>query len=116
MVLKIQIKLNRKYNLNKKKLKHGNFYILRYIVFIICSIASSNSFISVDFPILDKLYISYPEPYQQAVVWPSYPQPTMQAPHLLMPSMAQQMQPPPLTPMQLLSSDYLGSATLHQVK
>ncbi|KAG4072064.1 hypothetical protein HA402_015563 [Bradysia odoriphaga] len=65
---------------------------------------------------LDKLYISYPEPFQQAVVWPSYQQ-QMQTPHLLMPPMAplsQQMQPPPLAPIQLLGSDYLGGATLHQ--
>lgn len=63
------------------------------------------------------MYISYPEPFQQAVVWPSYPQ-QLQTPHLLMPPMApltQQMQPPPLTPIQLLGTDYLGGATLHQV-
>lgn len=63
------------------------------------------------------MYISYPEPFQQAVVWPSYPQ-QLQTPHLLMPPMAplaQQMQPPPLTPIQLLGTDYLSGATLHQV-
>lgn len=29
--------------------------------------------------------------------------------------LAQQMQPPPLTPIQLLGTDYLSGATLHQV-
>ncbi|KAJ6629261.1 Protein winged eye [Pseudolycoriella hygida] len=56
------------------------------------------------------------EPFQQAVVWPSYSQ-QLQTPHLLMPPMApltQQMQPPPLTPIQLLGTDYLSGATLHQ--
>lgn len=70
---------------------------------------------SVNF-IIDKLYISYPEPFPQAVVWPSYPQQALHSnQHLLMPSMAAQIQPPPLTPLQLLGTDYMGSTTLHQV-
>uniref|UniRef100_A0A182J8R4 Uncharacterized protein n=1 Tax=Anopheles atroparvus TaxID=41427 RepID=A0A182J8R4_ANOAO len=59
------------------------------------------------------------EPFQQAVVWPSYPQSTaaMQPPHLLLPQLPQQqLQPPPLAPLQVLNSDYLSTAstTLHQ--
>lgn len=66
----------------------------------------------------DKFFISYSsEPFQQAVVWPTYTQPqtTIQtAPHLLMPPMA--AQPPPLAPLLLGTSDYLSaSTTLHQV-
>lgn len=65
----------------------------------------------------DKFFISYPaEPFQQAVVWPTYTQPqtTIQAaPHLLMPPMATAQPPPPLL---LGASDYLSSnTTLHQV-
>ncbi|XP_055643435.1 protein winged eye isoform X3 [Toxorhynchites rutilus septentrionalis] len=69
---------------------------------------------------LDKIYISCVEPFQQAVVWPSYPQSaaTLQPPHLLLPQIPQQqLQPPPLAPLQMLSSDYLttaSSTTLHQ--
>uniref|UniRef100_A0A182VY81 BAH domain-containing protein n=1 Tax=Anopheles minimus TaxID=112268 RepID=A0A182VY81_9DIPT len=59
------------------------------------------------------------EPFQQAVVWPSYPQSTasLQSQHLLLPQLPpQQLQPPPLAPLQMLSSDYLSTAstTLHQ--
>lgn len=69
------------------------------------------------YPELDKLFLSYPsEPFQQAVVWPTYTQPqtTMQAtPHLLMPPLAAAQPPPPLL---LGASDYLASnTTLHQV-
>ncbi|XP_052903355.1 protein winged eye [Anopheles moucheti] len=69
--------------------------------------------------LLDKIYISCIEPFQQAVVWPSYPQSTasLQSPHLLLPQLPpQQLQPPPLAPLQMLSSDYLSTAstTLHQ--
>ncbi|XP_058446655.1 protein winged eye isoform X3 [Malaya genurostris] len=70
---------------------------------------------------LDKIYISCVEPFQQTVVWPSYPQTTaaIQPPHLLLPQITQQqLQPPPLAPLQMLSSDYLATAsstTLHQV-
>lgn len=73
---------------------------------------------------LDKFFINCPtylsEPFQQAVVWPnSYTQPqtTLQStPHLLMPTLPQQMQPPPLAPLLLGTSEYLSaSATLHQV-
>ncbi|XP_058823664.1 protein winged eye isoform X3 [Topomyia yanbarensis] len=69
---------------------------------------------------LDKIYISCVEPFQQTVVWPSYPQTTaaIQPPHLLLPQITQQqLQPPPLAPLQMLSSDYLATAsstTLHQ--
>ncbi|XP_053696317.1 protein winged eye isoform X2 [Sabethes cyaneus] len=69
---------------------------------------------------LDKIYISCVEPFQQTVVWPSYPQTTaaIQPPHLLLPQITQQqLQPPPLAPLQMLSSDYLttaSSTTLHQ--
>uniref|UniRef100_A0A1Q3FIA0 Putative phd finger transcription factor n=1 Tax=Culex tarsalis TaxID=7177 RepID=A0A1Q3FIA0_CULTA len=65
------------------------------------------------------------EPFQQTVLWPSYPQSTaIQPPHLLLPQIPQQqqqpqqqqLQPPPLAPLQMLSSDYLtSSTTLHQV-
>ncbi|XP_021705232.1 flocculation protein FLO11-like isoform X2 [Aedes aegypti] len=60
------------------------------------------------------------EPFPQTVVWPSYPQSTaaIQPPHLLLPQIPQQqLQPPPLAPLQMLSSDYLATAsstTLHQ--
>ncbi|XP_053667558.1 protein winged eye [Anopheles marshallii] len=69
--------------------------------------------------LLDKIYISCIEPFQQAVVWPSYPQSTasLQSQHLLLPQLPpQQLQPPPLAPLQMLSSDYLSTAstTLHQ--
>lgn len=53
----------------------------------------------------------FAEQLQQAVVWPSYPQPSS---HVLLPPLP----PPPLAPLQLLSSassDYLAtSTTLHQ--
>uniref|UniRef100_A0A1B0CBB3 Putative bah domain protein n=1 Tax=Lutzomyia longipalpis TaxID=7200 RepID=A0A1B0CBB3_LUTLO len=58
------------------------------------------------------------EPFQQAVVWPSYPQTAaIQPPHVLIPPIAQPLhQPPPLAPLQLIGSDYLAaSTTLHQV-
>ncbi|XP_058130076.1 protein winged eye [Anopheles ziemanni] len=67
--------------------------------------------------LLDKIYISCIEPFQQALVWPSYPQSAaaMQPPHLLLPQLPQQqLQPPPLAPLQVLNSDYLSSTTLHQ--
>lgn len=58
------------------------------------------------------------EPYQQAVVWPTYSQTQTTLPsaqHLLMPPLtAHQIQPPPLAPLLLGSSDYLASATMHQ--
>ncbi|XP_059621310.1 protein winged eye isoform X2 [Phlebotomus argentipes] len=57
------------------------------------------------------------EPFQQAVVWPSYSQTAaIQPPHVLIPPIAQPMhQPPPLAPLQLIGSDYLAaSTTLHQ--
>lgn len=59
------------------------------------------------------------EPFQQAVVWPTYTQPqtTVSAtPHLLMPPLTtHQMHPPPLAPLLLGSSDYLAaSTTMHQ--
>ncbi|XP_055676590.1 protein winged eye isoform X2 [Lutzomyia longipalpis] len=57
------------------------------------------------------------EPFQQAVVWPSYPQTAaIQPPHVLIPPIAQPLhQPPPLAPLQLIGSDYLAaSTTLHQ--
>lgn len=73
----------------------------------------------------DKVSVSYNynynvEPFQQAVVWPSYPQTSLQPPHLLLPPLTQQMpqmQPPPLAPLQLMGSDYMATAstTLHQV-
>ncbi|XP_062559159.1 protein winged eye [Armigeres subalbatus] len=69
---------------------------------------------------IDKVYISCIEPFPQTVVWPSYPQSTaaIQPPHLLLPQIPQQqLQPPPLAPLQMLSSDYLATAsstTLHQ--
>ncbi|XP_061503321.1 mucin-19 isoform X7 [Anopheles gambiae] len=68
---------------------------------------------------LDKIYISCIEPFQQAVVWPSYPQSTASQ-HLLLPQLPPppqpQLQPPPLAPLQMLSSDYMSTAstTLHQ--
>ncbi|XP_038117854.1 protein winged eye isoform X4 [Culex quinquefasciatus] len=74
--------------------------------------------------LLDKIFISCVEPFQQTVLWPSYPQSTaIQPPHLLLPQIAQQqpqqqLQPPPLAPLQVLSSDYLATAsstTLHQL-
>lgn len=62
---------------------------------------------------------AFTEPFQQTVVWPTYSQtqttlPT--APHLLMPPLtAHQLQPPPLAPLLLGSSDYLAaSTTMHQ--
>ncbi|KFB36165.1 phd finger transcription factor [Anopheles sinensis] len=68
---------------------------------------------------IDKIYISCIEPFQQALVWPSYQQSAaaMQPPHLLLPQLPQQqLQPPPLAPLQVLNSDYLSTAstTLHQ--
>lgn len=69
---------------------------------------------------IDKVYISCIDPFPQTVVWPSYPQSTaaIQPPHLLLPQIPQQqLQPPPLAPLQMLSSDYLATAsstTLHQ--
>ncbi|XP_048520271.1 protein winged eye isoform X2 [Dendroctonus ponderosae] len=52
----------------------------------------------------------YPEPLQQAVVWPSYHQPSS----VLLPSLSS-MQPPPLQLLSSASSDYLASSTtLHQ--
>lgn len=72
--------------------------------------------------LLDKIFISCVEPFQQTVLWPSYPQSTaaLQPPHLLLPQIPQQqLQPPPLAPLQaVLSSDYLSTAsstTLHQI-
>ncbi|KAL1394802.1 hypothetical protein pipiens_002978 [Culex pipiens pipiens] len=74
--------------------------------------------------LLDKIFISCVEPFQQTVLWPSYPQSTaIQPPHLLLPQIPQQqpqqqLQPPPLAPLQVLSSDYLATAsstTLHQL-
>lgn len=80
--------------------------------------------------LLDKIFISCVEPFQQTVLWPSYPQTTataIQPPHLLLPQIPQpqqqpqpqQLQPPPLAPLQVLSSDYLAttasSTTLHQI-
>ncbi|XP_053671243.1 protein winged eye [Anopheles nili] len=69
--------------------------------------------------LLDKIYISCIEPFQQAVVWPSYPQSSaaLQSSHLLLPQLPPtQLQPPPLAPLQMVSSDYLttASTTLHQ--
>lgn len=70
---------------------------------------------------LDKLFISYPsEPFQQAVIWPTYTQPqtTLQAPHMLMPSLPASQLPPPPPPLApfVLGADYLAaSTTLHQV-
>ncbi|XP_055715302.1 protein winged eye isoform X3 [Phlebotomus papatasi] len=66
---------------------------------------------------IEKICISYLEPFQQAVVWPSYPQTAaIQPPHVLIPPIAQPLhQPPPLAPLQLIGSDYLAaSTTLHQ--
>ncbi|GAB0099240.1 Protein winged eye [Sergentomyia squamirostris] len=66
---------------------------------------------------IEKICISYLEPLQQAVVWPSYPQTAaIQPPHVLLPPLAQPLhQPPPLAPLQLIGSDYLAaSTTLHQ--
>lgn len=63
------------------------------------------------------------EPFQPALVWPSYQQPTaptsLQPPHLQLLSqpLNQQIPPPPISSLQLLgSSDYLttASTTLHQ--
>lgn len=59
------------------------------------------------------------EPYQQAVVWPTYTQPHTSLPtasHLILPSLStHQIQPPPLAPLLLGSSDYLAaSTTVHQ--
>lgn len=58
------------------------------------------------------------EPYQQAVVWPTYTQPHTSLPsaqHLILPSLTtHQIQPPPLAPLLLGSSDYLtASTTMH---
>lgn len=55
-------------------------------------------------------HLSLAEPLQQAVVWPSYPQPSS----VLLPSLSS-MQPPPLQLLSSASSDYLSSSTtLHQ--
>ncbi|XP_055605343.1 protein winged eye-like isoform X3 [Uranotaenia lowii] len=69
----------------------------------------------------DKIFISCVEPFPQTVVWPTYPQTAaaIQPPHLLLPQIAQtqQLQPPPLAPLQMLGTDYLttaSSTTLHQ--
>jgi hypothetical protein len=64
------------------------------------------------------MYISYVEPYQpQALVWPYQAAASMPHLQLLPPLTQQQLQPPPLAPLQILGSDYLttASTTLHQV-